>query len=309
MSLPALASTLPRQSGLTRSAVLMRALGAKAAGVWTQLSPDEARRLNAEMERLPEMVAAEDGVVSSYIETMQTSERTAPARGSTVWSQLSQCDGAELTRLIEHESPQVIAVILSRLDPQAAAQTVRILPRPLATEALKRLLNLGDVTPKVMTALSHALREMMDALQTASPRGGHAHVAQILDRMDQASEQTLLSALDTAQPGTGEKVRALMFTFDDLARLDPASLQTILVNIDRAVLTIALKNAGDPVSDAFFQNITQRAGDLLRDDIAALGPVRRSDIDAARAEILTVARTLVKRGDILSQLPDDELVE
>lgn len=307
--MPALATTSSKQSGLNRSAILMRALGAKAANVWSQLSPDEARRLSAEMESLPETVATESGILTKYVDAMQTSKPSPSQTRGSIWSRLSQLEGADLAQLIEHESPQVIALILSKLEPHAAAQTVRVLPRPLATDALKRLLHLGDIHPKTMSAVSEALTHMADAAQSTSPRGGHAQVAQILDRMDQASEQSLLSALDSAEPGAGEKVRALMFTFDDLASLDPASLQTILVNVDRAVLTIALKDASEPVEQAFFQNITQRAGDLLRDDIATLGPVRRSDIETARAEILAIARTLVKRGDILTQSPDDELVE
>lgn len=309
MTLPALSPVSPPNDGLRRSALLMRALGAKAASVWSQLSPDEAEKLSAEMQDLPDDNIAERGILRSYVDAMQAAPGSSKVSVGGVWASLSAREGGEIVRLVENESPQIIALILSRLTPDAAANTVRALPRGLATEVLKRLLNLGDVHPGALTALENVLqRELAPATESAL-KGGHAKVAEIFDRLDSESEQSLLSNLDGAEPGAGEKIRALMFTFDDLSRLDPASLQTILVNVDRAVLTIALKDAAEAVTDAFFQNITQRAGELMREDIAAAGPVRRSEIEAARAEVLTIARTLVKRGDILAHKPDDELVE
>lgn len=309
MTLPALSSAPRSQNGLRRSALLMRALGAKAAPVWAQLSPDEAARISAEMQDLPDNEIEERGILRSYLDAMRAAPGHAAPMPQGVWADLSRREGAEIVHLIENESPQVIALILSRLSPEAAARAVRALPRTMATEALKRLLDLGAVHPGALKALEKALQiEMSPAINPAA-NGGHAQVAEIFDRLDSQSEQSLLSALDGAEPGAGEKIRALMFTFDDLARLDPASLQTILVNVDRAVLTIALKDAADAVTDAFFQNITQRAGELMRDDIASTGPVRRSEIEAARAEVLTIARTLVKRGDILRHPHDDELIE
>lgn len=309
MTLPAISPVPQTKDGIRRSALLMRALGAKAASVWRQLSPEEAAKLSAEMQSLPDDEMAERGILRSYVEAMRTAPRAGSSSIDDVWARLSKRDGGEIVKLIENESPQIIALILSRLSPDAAAQTVRALPRGLATDVLKRLLNLGDIHPGALKALENVLRQALAPASQCAIKGGHAQVAEIFDRLDSESEQSLLSTLDGAEPGAGNKIRALMFTFDDLSRLDPASLQTILGNVDRAVLTIALKDAAEAVTQAFFQNITQRAGELLRDDIASTGPVRRSEIEAARAEVLTIARTLVKRGDILAYKPDDELVE
>ncbi|MEM7330155.1 MAG: FliG C-terminal domain-containing protein [Pseudomonadota bacterium] len=307
MSLPAISASAPLRAGLTRSAQLMRALGANAASVWTHFSSEEARQLSAAMEQLPDNADAEQLTLRTYIDDMTRPART-PSSGP--WQVLSERDPNQIVRLIESESPQVIAVILSQIAPQTAAQAVRALPRTLATEALKRLLNLGPVHPRALAALETAIsKQIVPQASATYGQGGHVQVAQIFDQLDSQSEQSLLSALDGAEPGAGEKIRALMFTFDDLAQLDPASLQTILVNVDRAVLTLALKGASETVSAVFFENMTQRAGNLLRDDIAATGPLRRTEIESARAEVLNIARTLVKRGDILVSPHDDELIE
>ncbi len=289
--------------------MLMRALGARAASVWSNLTPEEAQQLSTAMHALPENETAEQDALRTYVKAMGTPEITRPQPGGSIWAKLSSKDGPTIANLVQEESPQVIALILSRLEPAAAADSVRALPRTLATEALKRLLNLGDIHPAAVKALELTLEHRLTADSSQQLTGGHEHVARIFDGLDSRSEQALLSSLDGAEPGSGEKIRALMFTFEDLSGLDPASMQTILVNTDRAVLTLALKGASEDVSVTFFKNMTQRASDLLRDEIASTGPVRRSEIEAARAEIIGLARTLIKRGDILSQDADDELIE
>ena len=310
MSLPAPFRARTAAGGMQRSALLMRALGAKAGSVWAQLSPEEASTLSAAMHDMPDDPAAEQQAVQSFVQSMQSRQADHPGQANSVWTQLSQYQGSEIVSLIQNESPQVIALILSRLPAAAAAGTVRALPRALATDALKRLLHLGEIHPGALKALELMLEKEIALLESAGTTDGHAQVARIFDRLDDRSEQAFLSSLDSAEPGVGEKIRALMFTFDDLAKLDPASLQTILGNVDRAVLTVALKGADSKVTDAFFKNITQRAGELLREDVAATGPVRRSDIETARVEVLTLARALASRGEILtSETEDDELIE
>lgn len=299
----------PMKMGLQRSALLMRALGARASAVWSQLTPQEAETLSNAMQALPEDAVAEQDAVQAYVASMAQQPAKTAAPVSAFWDRLSTLNGAFVASLIQDESPQVIALTLSRLTPDAAAETVKALPRALATEALKRMLSLGEVHPAALKGLELALAARLDQTLPERTQSGHEHVARIFDRLDSKSEQSLLTSLDTAEPGAGEKIRAFMFTFDDLAGLDAASLQTILSRVDRAVLTLALKGAPEPVAEACFANITQRAGDLLRDEIDATGPIRRSEIERARGEIIEIARTLVKRGDILAHDIEDELVE
>lgn len=309
MSVPVKTSLAPSHGGLVRSALLMRALGAKASSVWSQLSPQEADKLSRAMQTLPEDLDGEQQAVADYIELMSAPAPNAPPLSTDIWGRLSAVSGGQLAQLLQRESPQVIALTLSRLSADIAASTVQSLPRALATEALKRMLNLGDVHPAALQIIASSLEMRLARTQSDDVTNGHERVAQIFDHLDQGPDNPLLASLEQADPGAGEKIRALMFTFDDLAALDPASLQTILGQVDRAVLTVALKGAAPHISDAFFKNITQRAAELLRDDIEEIGPVRRSEIDAARSEILSVARALLKRGDLLPTDPDDELIE
>lgn len=328
MSLPALTQTSAqtpvqtsgRADGLSRSAALMRALGSRASAVWATLSPQEAERLSAAMAALPDDAASEGAAARAYVRGM--SETTGPAAGQPVtdpapglWQSLSESDAATIASLVTNESPQIIAVILSRLSPQSAAATVRALPMTLASEALLRLLHLGDIRPVALAVIETTLARTLATRVAAASAGhsansGHERVARIFDSLDSRTEQGLMTALDGAEPGLGAHIRTLMFTFDDLAKLGPASIQTILAGTDRAALILALKGAKPETANVFFANMTGRAGDLLRSEIETTGPVRRSEIDSARSEISAFARTLVNRGDILTRDEnDDELIE
>ncbi|MDP1555697.1 MAG: FliG C-terminal domain-containing protein, partial [Hyphomonas sp.] len=165
--------------------------------------------------------------------------------------------------------------------------------------------------PAAMAGLEQHLKGRVAALSREGGQAGIERIARIFDRLDPRAGTLFLAALENAEPGSGEKVRSLMFTFDDLATLDAGGMQTLLAAADRAALVTALKGAKETTAAAFFGNVTTRAGDLLREEIAALGPVRRSDVDAARAELVELARQLIGRGEIHAgkASPDDELVE
>lgn len=309
MSVPAIPAQ-SNQNGLKRSALLMHALGARGGAIWSELSPDEAGSLSAAMETLsPDERALGEAAAGAFLkegvsETGMTSDHDPSA--TDIWTRVSGLESVELTAFLKDEHPQVIALVLSRLDPSAAARTLRALPAQVSLDALKRMLKLGPVHPAAAAAVETRLSETL----SARPGDGHERVARIFDRLDGRSEQMLLAALENAEPGAGDRVRALMFTFDDLASLSAAGLQTLLAAADRATLIIGLKGAKPATADAFFANMTSRAGDFLREEIEALGPVRRSEIDAARGELVALARKLIQRGDIRTDdKADDELIE
>ena len=291
--------------GLARSARLMRALGPDAAAIWAELDPQEAAALSAAMDRLGDDPAGEADALRRFAEAQR-----APA-ASGVWADLSALDTSLLAGLVRNERAQIVALVLSRLTGDAAAKLLRALPPTLSIDAMQRLLHIGEVHPVAMASLEQHLKGRVTALSKDGAQAGAERIAKIFDRLDPRAGTLFLSALDKAEPGTGEKVRSLMFTFDDLATLDAGGMQTLLAAVDRAVLVTALKGAKETTAAAFFANVTQRAGDLLREEIAALGPLRRSDVDVARAELVDLARQLIGRGEIRGGKANDldELVE
>ncbi|MEQ9507157.1 MAG: FliG C-terminal domain-containing protein [Hyphomonas sp.] len=291
--------------GLARSARLMRALGADAAAVWAELEPQEAEALSAAMERLSDDPAGEAEALRQFTQVQRATS------GAGVWAELSALDTSVLAAMMRHERAQVVALILSRLTGDAAARLLRVLPPSLSIEAMQRLLHLGEVHPAAMAGLEQHLKGRVATMAREGGQAGIERIAKIFDRLDPRAGTMFLTALENAEPGSGAKVRSLMFTFDDLGALDAGGMQTLLASVDRAILVVALKGAKPATASAFFANMTQRAGDLLREEIAALGAVRRSEIEVARGELVELARQLIGRGEIhAGKAPDeDELIE
>ncbi len=304
------AANVTARDGLARSARLMRALGPEAAGIWAELDPAEARDLTAAMDDLGDSM---DGEAEASRQFLEAHRRLGPAVKSagSVWSRLSAIDTATLASLFADEHPQTLAFVLSKLQGETSARLLRALSPRVAIDAMHRLLHLGPVHPGATASLELYIALQIDSLQGSAGQGGHQRVARIFDSLDSRLEKSFLAALDTAEPGAGQKVRALMFTFDDLAHLDAAGLQTLLAASDRSTLIIALKGAREQTAAAFFRNMTRRAGDLLRDEIAAHGAVRRSEVETARQALVSLARDLIAQGDIRAAggRDDEELIE
>ncbi|WP_300395958.1 FliG C-terminal domain-containing protein [Henriciella sp.] len=314
MSLPALAQQpmVEATPGTRRAARLMRSLGSAGAAVWAELSPDEADRLAQVMDSPePDVTPARaDDETSAFLSDFHRPDQGGHQKTASIWTQLDVLEPAMLARAITCEHPQLIAVILSRLSPEVAAQTVRALPRELATQALKRLMTLGRIRPDTLSLIETAMQDLVASKAGRQSGDGLESVARIFDQLDPRLEQGLMSSLDQDDPGSAARIRALMFTFDDLAALGPAAIQTILSRVDRADLAVALKGAKASVRQVFLDNMTKRAGEMLVAETSGLGPVRRSEIEKARQQVITIARTLARRGDILAQDdPEDELIE
>ena len=313
MSLPALArdpaAPIPAE-GAARAARLMRALGPAASAVWAELDPADAERLRHAMGGTgdaPQM-DAHAGEAEAFVQAFHAPPATAGE--TSVWQRLDSADPAALAGAIRYEHPQLVAVVLSRLSPQVSAQAVRALPRDTATDALKRLMSLGRIGRDTLALIETAMSDLADHLTASRHRDGAEAVARIFDRLDKRLEEGFMRAIETEDPDGAQRIRALMFTFDDLALLEPAAIQTLLSNIDRADLAIALKGARPAVREVFLTNMTRRAGELLVSEIEAAGPVRRSEIERARQALTGMAHSLARRGEILTDdAEEDELVE
>ena len=309
MTLPAL-KELPvagTDHGTDRAARLMRLLGPAAASVWNELSAGETARLRQAMTTEPPQPERADA--ARFIAAFQSREEQAENPSATVWDRLSAANPDAIAATLGGEHPQVIALILSQLRSPVAAQSVRAMPRDAAIGALRHLLHTRRPDSRALAVIEHALQKRLDEGLAEAGRDGHQAVARIIDRLDSGLEKGFLISIEESDPGAAERIRSLMFTFDDLARLDPAAIQTILSRTDRSELACALKGAKPAISDVFLRNMTRRAGEMLKSEMEAIGPLRRSQVEAARSAITDIARGLARKGDILAAEDDDELIE
>lgn len=289
--------------GLTRSARLLRAIGPNAAPIWAQLSAADSAALRAVMDQLPPDDNANAAAAQALL------NQAARHGALPIWQKLSALPPAQLYAMLEMEHPQLVALTLARLTPQAAAQLIGHMPPERAEQALQLVLQMGRPHASAIAAIETLFEAELGLTGDLSAIKGDAALARIFDILPTEKSGPLLDVLNAANPQAGARVRDLMFTFDDIASLAPAGLQTLLSRVDRATLTLALKGAKGAVVDVIFRNMTARARDVLVEEIAAIGPVRRSDVEAARTDLSVLARHLIETGDIRESVQDDDLLE
>lgn len=316
-------SQLRGRMGPDAAARLMRSLGDSAAPLWSELTPAEARVITERMNDLPtDNPGADRDALEAFLRDAAVTRADAPggtqvvtagAEPNGLWARLDEAQAPTLAAVMGRESPQVAAWMASQLDPKLAAAVLRMLDEDQSLSILQRLLNAEALPGEVAKVIEASLSDTLDRVATEKTGQGHARIARIFDQLGPRHEQSLLAALDAKSPGAGEKVRAQMFTFNDLVGLTAAGMQTLLMSVDRSVLTLALKGAREDVANAFYSNLTRRAGMMIREDMAGFGAIRRSEIEAARSEIVDTARMMIRSGQIRltdqGDADDDELVE
>ena len=326
--------------GMQKAAVLMLALGDEhATRFFARLHEDEIRDLSHAMSQLGavpsdmveaicEEFAAQIGkagsLVGSYENTERMLLRTLPAdrvtqimeeirgpAGRTIFDKLGNVNETVLANYLKNEYPQTVAVVLTKVKPDHAARVLSILPDGFAMEVVMRMLRMENVQKEALEGVERTLKmEFMSNLARSTRRDAHEMMADIFNNLDRQAEARIMAALEERNFEASERIRALMFTFDDLKRLDAQGLQVLLRSVEKERLTLALKGAAEEMRDLFFRNMTERAAKLLRDDIAALGPVRLKDVDEAQAAVVAAAKDLAAQGQIqLSEGKDDQLVE
>ncbi len=327
-------------TGAARAAMLMLALGEEhGAQIWKQLDDDEVRDISHAMSNLGVIEADNvEHMMVEFVSKMSTTgalmgnfdsterilggflpkdrvtqimeEIRGPA-GRNMWEKLSNVQEQVLANYLKNEYPQTVAVVLSKIRPEHAARVLGILPEEFALDVVKRMLTIESVQKDIIERVEETLRtEFMSNLSQTSRRDAHEMIAEIFNAFDRQTETRFLTALEEDNRESAERIKALMFTFDDLMRLDTASVQTLLRNVARDRLTIALKGATQSVRDFFLGHMSQRAGKMLADDMQAMGPVRLRDVDEAQSHMVAVAKDLAAKGDILitKNRGDDELV-
>ncbi|HLU92249.1 MAG TPA: flagellar motor switch protein FliG, partial [Pedomonas sp.] len=231
--------------------------------------------------------------------------------GRTMWDKLGNVNEAVLASYLKNEYPQTVAVVLQKIRPDHAARVLATLPEDFAMEVVLRMLRMEAVQKEVLDKVEQTLRvEFMSNLARTTRRDSHETIAEIFNFLDRQAEDRFLAALEERNRDSAEKIRALMFTFEDLARLDAGGVQTLLRNVEKDRLALALKGTSDKLRDLFFDNMSERAAKILREDMEAMGPVRLRDVDEAQQYMVNVAKALADSGEILlaDAKGDDELV-
>jgi flagellar motor switch protein FliG len=336
------AQTTPSRvlTGPERAAILMLALGEQYGGkVWSLLDDDELRQLSIVMSQLGTIQAdtvenlllefvsrmsasgalmgnfdATERLLHQYLPPERVSgimdEIRGPA-GRNMWEKLSNVQEQVLANYLKNEYPQTVAVVLSKLRPEHAARVLSILPEELALDVVNRMLKMEAVQKEVIERVENTLRtEFMSNLSQTRRRDAHEVMAEIFNNFDRQTETRFMTALEEANRESAERIKNLMFTFDDLVKLDTASAQTMMRYVDKDKLAIALKGASEAVRQFFFKNMSSRAAKMLLDDMQAMGPVRLRDVDEAQALLVNLAKDLAAKGELMitKNRGDEELV-
>jgi flagellar motor switch protein FliG len=230
--------------------------------------------------------------------------------GRTMWDKLGNVNETVLANYLKNEYPQTVAVVLSKVRPDHAARVLTLLPDGFAMEVVMRMLRMESIQRDVLDGVERTLRtEFMSNLARSTRRDAHEMMADIFNNLDRASEGRFIAALEERNREAADRIKALMFTFDDLARLTAPAMQVLMRNVDKEKLPLALKGASEKLRDMFFKSLSERAGKMLRDDIDSLGPVKLREVDDAQAAIVLMAKELAATGDIeLGGGKDEEMV-
>jgi flagellar motor switch protein FliG len=339
-SKPAVKEDIRQLTGAERSAILMLALGEEhSAKLWQMLDDDEIKEVSQIMSNLGTVssslvekllidfvgqLSGTGSLMGSYESTERLLTRLMPPErvgqimeeirgpaGRTMWDKLGNVNETVLANYLKNEYPQTVSVVLSKIKPEHAARVLASLPEEFALEVVQRMLRMESVQKDILDKVERTLRvEFMSNLARTAKRDAHELMAEIFNNFDRQTENRFVTALEERNRDSAERIKALMFTFEDLTKLDPGSIQTLLRHVEKDKLALALKGATDSLRDVFFSNMSERAGKILREDMEAMGPVRLKDVDEAQMRMVNTAKDLANKGEIMiaSKQGEDELV-
>jgi flagellar motor switch protein FliG len=328
-----------KMTGPQKAATFMLAVGEEhASKLFAMMHEDEIRDISQAMASLGTVSAAavEDlareftetiGQTGNLVGTWETTERmllrTLPRErvaqimeeirgpaGRTMWDKLGNVNEAVLANYLKNEYPQTVAVVLTKVKSEHAARVLSMLPESFAMEVVMRMLRMESVQKEALEGVEKTLKaEFMSNLARAQRRDAHEMMAEIFNNLDRQSESRILAALEERNRDAAERIRSLMFTFDDLVRLDGMGVQVLIRNVPKEQLLLALKGASENLRDLFFKNMSERAGKMFKEDLANLGPVRLREVDEAQAAVVVMAKDLAAQGQItLQEGREDEMV-
>lgn len=317
-------------SGTEKTAIFMLSLGEEhTAKLFSHMNEEEIMELSQVMSNLGKVsstvverlfidFAEQMSSTNSLIGTMESTERLlakagiskdkvnnimeeirGPA-GRNMWEKLGNVNEEVLANFLQKEYPQTVAVVLSKISSEHAARVLASLPDSFAIEVIHRMLRMEAIQKEVLDDVERTLRvEFMANLAKTSRRDSHELMAEIFNNLERAVEGRIMGQLEQSAPESAEKIRSLMFTFEDLGKLDGASVQTIIRAADKDKMPLALKGASEALKDLFFSNMSERAAKIMKEDMGTMGPVRLKDVEEAQQYIVNVAKDLESRGELV----------
>lgn len=320
-----------KQSGYEKAAILLLTVGEDVASeVMRNLDAKEIRlignylskstklepnRVKAVVKEFCETARSPDGLIfggEDYLRSVLTKalgqekankviENLAIATEDKGLEALRWIDPRGIANLIKGEHPQTIALILAHLDPDHAGQVITLLPEAIRSDVMLRVATIESVAPGVIQEIEDVLNKQLQVGGSVVNKkvGGPEVVASMLNCMDRTSETSILSSIEQNYPELAEKIRKMMFVFEDLINIDDRGIQEILKEAGKEDLVLALKGAGDEIKAKIFKNMSERAAQATKDDMEAKGPVRVSDIEKAQQTILKIAKRLEEEGKIV----------
>ena len=317
-------------NGANRAAILLMSLGEQAASeVLKHMAPKEVQTVGSAMAQLKNVTRGQvDKVLTEFYNTVQ--EETGLALGTDEYVRnvlvkalgqdkaeglidriikgantkgletLKWMDPRGVAEIIRLEHPQIIAIVLSYLDPDQAAEVLVLFPERVRVDVMMRIATLDGIQPAALTELNDIMEKQFSGNNNvkSSSVGGMKAAANILNFIDSSVEGEIMDNIKELDTDLGQSIQDLMFVFDNLNDVDDRDIQTILREISSESLVLALKGAETELKEKIFKNMSKRAAEMLRDDLEAKGPVRLSEVEGAQKEILAVARRLADAGDI-----------
>jgi flagellar motor switch protein FliG len=327
-------------TGPEKAAIMMLALGEEhASKLFAHMDDEEIKELSQTManlgtvsanliERLFVEFAEQISATGSLVGTYESTERLllkviskdkvdsimedirGPA-GRTMWDKLGNVNENVLANYLKNEYPQTVAVVLSKIRAEHAGRVLTLLPESFAMEVIMRMLRMEAVQKEVLDDVERTLRtEFMTNLARTNRRDSHEMLAEIFNHLDRTTEHRFIAALEERNRDSAERIKALMFTFEDLGKLDPGGVQALMRSVDKTKMATALKGASETLRDLFFTNMSERAAKILREDMASMGPVRLRDVEEAQMYMVQLAKDLATRGEIVISegKGEDELI-
>jgi len=326
-------------AGAEKAAIILLALGEENHKLWEMMDDEEIKEISQAMSSLGSVTAAAvEKLIVDFVAQMSSTgslmgsfdatqrllnsflsddkvdsvmeEIRGPA-GRTIWDKLGNVNEAVLANYLKNEYPQTVAVVLSKVKADHAAQVLSALPEDFSLEVVMRMLRMEPVQRDILEEIESTLRkEFMSNLARTNKRDSHEIMADIFNNFDRQTENRFLASLEERNRDASERIRSLMFVFEDLQKLDPGGVQTLLRAVDKDKLGLAMKGASESLRNLFFSNMSERASKIMLDDMDAMGPVRLKDVEGAQQAMVNMAKDLSAKGEILlaDGSSDDELI-